>query len=164
MLPYRIDDENESQSQYSPGIVQDEETLLRLGFSPEHMRDGKIGPSAIAFEDLTARGMSVDREKYVRRQVISDKAEDMMNRGLDSRKEALVSTFSCRDVRRLTDQNGRRAFVVIDTAIPENSAHASIYSAYAQDRGQVRKIRKLLLELLQNYQPLNVYLSRSPAA
>ena len=158
MLPYRIDDESISQSRHSPGIVQPAEILLRLGFNPEHMRDGKIGPVAITVEDITVRGMSVDREKYVKHQILSEKAKDMMNRGEGSRKQALISSLSCKDIRDLTDENSKRAFIVIDTAEPENNAHASVYSAYVRGRGQVRKIRKLLLELMQNYQPLDAYL------
>jgi hypothetical protein len=49
------------------------------------------------------------------------------------------------------DEGNQRAFIVIDTAESENRAHAAIYSAYSRSRGQLRRIRVLLLPLLQSY-------------
>jgi hypothetical protein len=162
MIPYTIADENTSKSPYSPGIVKSIETLLRLGFDPEHMKDGKIGPAAIPRRDLNERGFSVDRQAYVKPQVIEDRARDQMTRRPEERQEALISSFSCGAVRELKDNDNKRAFIIIDTAEPENQAHASIYSAYARGEGQLRKIRFLLLSLLQSYIPLETYLQNNP--
>ena len=79
-MPYTITDENASQSSYSPGIVESAEILLRLGFHPQHIEDGKIVPAAISQQDLMARGFSVDRQTHVDRQVIEDRARDQMAR------------------------------------------------------------------------------------
>lgn len=158
-----IADENISQSPgISPGIVEPIEILLRLGFHPEHMKDGKIGPRAISLGDLRQKGFSVDREAYVKRQVLQDRAHNQMANRPDDRKESLISSFSCGNVRELTDEDSKRAFIVIDDAIPENNAHASIFSAFSRTEGQLRKIRSLLLTLLQNYMPLKTYLQENP--
>ena len=47
-MAYTIDDELRPQSAYSPGVVQDEEELLRIIFYPEHIVDNIVQPSAIA--------------------------------------------------------------------------------------------------------------------
>lgn len=59
------------------------------------------------------------------------------------------------------DEGNQRAFVVIDTAESENRAHAAIYSAYSRSRGQLRRIRVLLLPLLQSYVSLETYLQHN---
>lgn len=38
----RLGDELVSQSQFSPGLVRNDETLWRVGYAPEHMRDGEL--------------------------------------------------------------------------------------------------------------------------
>ena len=161
MIPYTIEDEHASQSPYSPGIVTPTETLLRLGFHPEHIRDGKLSPTTISLNDLGERGFSVDRQAHVKRRVIEDRAREQMTRRPEDRQEALISPFVCSVVRELTDEESQRAFLVIDTAEPENCAHASIYSAYPRGKGQLRKIRSLLLPLLQSYVLLETYLQNA---
>ena|SRR5215813_2247210 len=158
-----IADENISQNpSISPGIVESLEILLRLGFHPEHMEDGKIGPRAVSLSDLRQKGFSVDREAYVKRQVLQDRAHNQMANRPDDRKEPLISSFSCSDVRVLIGGDSRRAFIVLDDALPENTAHASIYSAFSRTDSQLRQIRALLLTLLQNYMPLKTYLRENP--
>lgn len=93
MIPYTIADENTSKSPYSPGIVKSTETLLHLGFDPEHMKDGKIGPAAIPRRDLNERGFSVDRQAYAKRQVIEDRTRDQMTRRQKKDKKPLFHHF-----------------------------------------------------------------------
>jgi hypothetical protein len=49
----------------SPGIVEDDELLLREMFNPEHVRDGKVIERAVSVDDLRIRGFSVHRMKHV---------------------------------------------------------------------------------------------------
>jgi hypothetical protein len=161
-MPYTIADENTPQSSHSPGIVELAEILLRLGFDPEHMKDGSIGPAAVSLNDLKERGFSVDRQVFIKRRVIENRARDQMAKMPAKRQEALMSSFTCGDVRALEDGDNNRAFIVVDTAEPHNDAHASIYSAYPRSNGQLRKIRSLLLPLLQSYVLLETYLQNHP--
>ena len=51
--------------------------------------------------------------------------------------------------------DGTPAFVVIDTALPCNSGHASIYAAdFLSKQSRARKLRELLLPLLQERKPV----------
>lgn len=157
MHPYLIDHEKASQSQYpSPGVINSSETLLRTGYHPEHVEGGMILTRAIPSEDLKERGFSVDRKGKVSRSVLRSRAENQMKNRPDLRKEAMISPFNCGDVRAITYE-GTRALIVIDTATPDNPAHASIYSLYGGD-GRLKKIKTLLLPLLQNHMPLEAYL------
>ncbi len=146
----------------SPGVVRPDEILLRLGFHPEQTEDGKILPSAISTEDLKHRGFSVDRKQFVSLGVLKERALKQMSRKETERKTALISSFSCREVRNLTDKNGRRALIVIDTALPDNPAHACIYSAYEKGPGGLKGIRRLLLPLLQEYVAIDEFLQANP--
>ncbi|MGH8557819.1 MAG: hypothetical protein ACRESZ_10240 [Methylococcales bacterium] len=149
-MRYSENDESTSQNQYSPGSVNDSEELLRVLFYPEHVVNGCVLETAIALEDLGDRGFSVDRRSYASRSVIEGRINRQMENPnmRDKRQETTVAKFSCSEVRLLVD-NGNKACIVIDTASLENRAHASIYSLKDLKKGGLRKIRSLLLPLLQ---------------
>lgn len=160
MHPYKLDHEKTSQSRNpSPGVVGSGETLLRTGYHPEHTEDGMITSRAIPSEDLKERGFSVDRKEMVTRTVLRRRAENQMNNRPDLRKEAVISPFNCGDVRAIAYE-GTRALIVVDSATPDNPAHASIYSLYGGD-GRLKKIKTLLLPFLQDYEPLEEYIRKN---
>ena len=79
-MAYTIDDELHSQSAYSPGVVKDEEELLRIIFYPEHIVDNIVQPRAIALDDLRSRGFSVDRRPYVQQDILQQNVANLRNR------------------------------------------------------------------------------------
>ena len=111
----------------SPGPVQDQETLLRIIIEPDHINEGRIQPSAVQLRDLTQRGLSVHRREYTTEQEIRTAAQALADRTTAAGRRRLegLASFTAgvvRDIRNLE----RQAFVVIDTALPNNMAHASI--------------------------------------
>jgi hypothetical protein len=143
-------DESHPQSDDSPGVVRDEETLLRVVFHPEHIKDGQVIETAIPLEDLQSRGFSVDRYGYAQRTVLQTIIDRQMARRPDVREEGTLAVFLCRGVRQLRDVQETRAFLVIDTACPTHVSHASIYAAQHGTRSYLRKLRSILLPLLQH--------------
>jgi hypothetical protein len=162
-MSFTVSDEGTSQSSHSPGPVRPEEILLRLGFHPEHTEDGKITAHAISRQDLKNRGFSVNRKHYVSHKTIKDLASQQQNNVPTTRKKTLISSFSCKAVRELIDSDGDRAFVVIDEAESDNPAHASIYSASPRGDGAIKKMKKLLLPLLQDHIDLEAFLQTNPS-
>lgn len=156
------EDASQSTEASSPGPVKPYEILLRLGFHPEHMENGKILPSAITRKDLKDSGFSVDRKEYVTRETIELRALEQMPKKPRDRKTALISSFSCHAVRSLMDESGKRALLVIDQAILKNPAHACIYSAYEKGDGGLKKIKNLLLPLLQDHIVLDDFIQANP--
>ena len=150
-MKYSVEDEQAPQSTFSPGVVKDEETLLRWHFHPEHFRDGKILPSAITTTDLKEKGLSIDRHQYTSKARIENEIEQMQTRSPGQREFALLCRFSCYQVRALQDTEEDRSFVVIDEALKENKAHASVYSAKDRSKGMLRKIRNDLLSILDKH-------------
>mgnify|MGYP003435566715 FL=1 len=57
-----LDLEKTIQSIYSPTLISDDERLARVLFTPRHIKNGKVLPSA--FDPEIFQGLSVLREKY----------------------------------------------------------------------------------------------------
>jgi hypothetical protein len=148
-MAYTIDDELRSQSAYSPGVVKDEEELLRIIFYPEHIVDNIVQPSAIALDDLRSRGFSVERRQYVQHDILQRNVDNLRNRRQEMRQVDYIAQLQCRAVRDIQDNNAERAFIVIDTAYETNIAHASIYSARPRTDAHLRRLRNRLLVLLE---------------
>ena len=147
-MAYTVDDELHSQSEWSPGVVNNNEVLLRTVFEPEHVVDEMVIEAAIPLSDLRSRGFSVDRSEYANKSIIHGRINRQISQLPEKRHSGLISKFDCLSVRVLLDES-ERAFIVIDTADEENIAHASIYSAIERRDSALRRIRSLLLPCLQ---------------
>jgi hypothetical protein len=152
----RLGDELVSQSEFSPSVVQDGETLWRVGYAPEHMPDGELVPAAISHQDLAprgahaARGYSVDRASFSNVHNLRDLATRQMERSPARRQEAFVSSFPVKGIRNQTTETGARAFVVLDMSLRKNIGHASIYSAKRNPTpSEVKELKNLLLPFLR---------------
>lgn len=148
-MSYTVNDELCVQSTWSPGVVKNEEVLLRTVFHPEHVLDGKVIETAISLTDLKSSGFSVDRFEYADRIILQKRIERLINNSPQLRHSGLIANFECFSVREFSDELDERAFIVIDTAEKENTAHASIYSAKERGKSALRKLRALLLPFLQ---------------
>lgn len=68
------------EPKYSPGIVQSEEVLIRLGHTPLHYNEGKLDNGFIPLQDLNyiknqeRKGVSVDRKSYCIKDLIIETA------------------------------------------------------------------------------------------
>lgn len=106
-MRYGIDDEKCSQSQYSCGVVDDEEILLRTVYQPEHIVGGRVIETAISLTDLDERGFSVDRHLSVTSRILSQRAEEQMAKCPEQRQEYRIACFPCGAVRRYRDDADR---------------------------------------------------------
>lgn len=135
----------------SPGVVLNDEQLLRALFNPDHIKNGALQVAAIPLRDLQARGFSVYRLSHVTPELISDGINRLLARrpGGEPRNSEGVAKFSAGTVRSI-QVDDRQVFVVIDTALPDNVGHASIYlSDVSMPQSQARRMREQLLPLLQ---------------
>jgi len=151
--PPHLDEHVSAAPDISPGIVADDEYLLRELFNPQHIDDGgQVLVTAISLKDLRHRGFSVNRIRYVSRDFIKSSVGERLSRPRHGRpwRDEGVAKFATRQIRQIQTQ-GEQAFVVIDTALPENPGHASIYVTKPQmGEAYARELRKLLLPLLQD--------------
>ena len=146
-----LDEASSAEPKISPGVVTDDEWLLRLIFNPDHVQDGQLQPAAIPLADLQKRGFSINRLQYITREFVENAISRAVARSFDGspRTSEGVACFSARSVRDVRD-NGNQGFVVIDTAKTSNLGHASIYLADIEMKpSRARRMRNRLLSLLQ---------------
>jgi hypothetical protein len=138
--------------------VTGDEWLLRLHFSPEHLLNGELVPTAISISDLKERGFSVDREQIVDADQIVARALAQQQRVPEKRETSYLSRFECIAVQRIQYENDI-AFVIIASPTDDNPAHAHILSAQKLGNGGLRKLRNQLLHELQTLIPLSQYIT-----
>ena len=147
--------EQHSISSHSPSIVQDEECLIRLIFSPTHFdeKTGKLKP--FAFFDCKDKGLSVNRLQYTSVEELKKMATFI------SRERQIIGVVvaKCGDTRAVMDED-ERAFCVYDTATKNNHSHADICQTLADacqlvETGKGRKrgsqLRRKLMKLFSQY-------------
>lgn len=144
--------EQHSVSSHSPVVVQDDEYLVRLIFSPTHFNEqtGKLKP--FAFFDCKDKGLSVNRMQYTSVEELKQTAAFISH----GRRIIGVVVAKCADIRAIIDEESERAFCVYDTATKNNKSHADICQAIADtcqsiETGKWRKrgskLRRKLMKL-----------------
>ena len=152
-----LDESKSAAPEISPGIVEDEEHLIREMFNPQHINEeGEVIERAISVNELLADGFSVHRIRHVSKEFVEKSIQARLSR---KRKEPWtsegVSRLKTLAVRQILLDN-ERAFVVIDTATEDNPGHASIYfGAPQKGKAYAREARGFLLPLLQNRMTLD---------
>lgn len=152
-----LDEHTSAAPGLSPGIVEDDECLLRELFNPQHIKNGELQPAAISLKDLRRCGFSVHRMKYVTAEFVKASIEERLSRPRKGEpwKNEGAAKLKALEVRQILF-DGRQAFVVIDTAEPNNRGHASIYAATpGKGDPHARELRKLLLPFLQKRMPVD---------
>lgn len=131
-------------SEYSPGIVQNSETLSRFAFNPMHFNDkGKMLPSIISH--LENKGCSVQREDIATDNELKKFVTDFLTSG-PNREWLGVIQFNCHFLRSLDIFNdGRPNICVYDTSEEHNPAHAEFArSNHIEDADKLELRRRIL--------------------
>ena len=146
-----LDESVSAAPDFSPGIVKDDERLLRALFNPEHVLGGQVIDRAVPVRDLRERGFSVHRMTCVSPDFVQHSIDQLISRPRkgDPWIDEGVAVLMTSAVRAL-HLNDARAFVVIDTARYDHPGHASIYAAEpGKGESYARELRGLLLPFLQ---------------
>ena len=135
-----------AQSQYSPGIIDNNEELLRLLFSPIHWDEENemVVPAAFQRKELNERGVSVQRQKYTSKDFIAKKADQIGQSRSDKRFVGVIST-KCRLIRNIQDDKCQQCFSVLDTSNKDNIGHADIYFSQSYPKPLQLKLREKLI-------------------
>ena len=124
--------ERYSVSDHSPGLVRDDELLIRTLYSPYQINEkGTVTPAS--FRDALERGLSVNRKSFISeadlRKGIEGKIERDRKEGKERDEFYRVVTARCGDVRQLFSEDGERLFCIYDTASEEDVSHADVCQA-----------------------------------
>ena len=138
----------------SPGLVGNEELLLREVYSP-HVENGKLIKRAIPIDEL-AQGLSVHRMKYTTADFVKDSIQKRLSRPRmgEPWKDEGVAMLKAEEVREICWENeqgeNERAFTVRDTARSDHRGHASIHVAGPRKKDEyMRELRSYLLKRLE---------------
>jgi hypothetical protein len=145
--------ETETASEFSPGPVLDEEILQRQIISPIHFDHATQKLTAMAFDDASGKGLSVNRTDYDNETHLTDAGiarVQQYNLNNDRQREfwGLISLVSS-EVRAITvttpDTAPVRGFAIYDTANETSKSHADICQIVKKAQG--RSVRSKLLDL-----------------
>jgi len=123
--------EQEPQHAMSPGLVLDEEDIVRGAFSPMHRTGtGSVKLGAIRNKDLLAGKLSVWRVSPAARTSLDDVYELISDRMPQDNKMLALLKASAGDLRKITDaKSGARALCVVDEC--ETDADGGAHPAHA---------------------------------
>jgi hypothetical protein len=146
-----IDERKSASPRFSPGLVSSNETVFRTILDPDHLEpDGKLRPAAISLKDIQSRGWSVDRKRFtsLRQLRLAHAARKRKNPLL---RKCYVLPVGVRVIREPDQITGVRNYVVTDTALWRNPAHASVLLSAPHSEGTARGLRNNLLKNLPPY-------------
>ncbi|MGB9115386.1 hypothetical protein [Bradyrhizobium sp.] len=146
--PHR-DEKSSASPWFSPGLVGDNEVVLRTIFDPHHLDGGVLAPAAISLSDLRVRGWSVDRKRFTSlwKMKLSHRGWMTKKQGLN---RCLVLPIEVGAVRAFKDQQNQ-IFSVTDMALCANPAHAAILLSTKGGDGAARKARSTLMKCLPKH-------------
>ena len=135
-----------SISPHSPGVVADEEVLIRILVAPQHMQGKKQLPRASALTDAERNGLSVFRHDFAADEKIRSVARTLVEKALKSNKNAgvfgvmLLNTMTLRTFQSVTED--RPCYCVYDTALADNQSHSEIFQRVFETDDSLREERR----------------------
>lgn len=143
--------ETVSVSQYSPGVVEDNEILIRQIYST-HIDEETGRVNTVAFTDAQDKGMSVNRKTYSSIEELNKKVQYKLmsdeKRGKGKGFEGVIYA-TCHDIRAIKTNDGLKAFCVYDTGNKNDISHADICQA-TSSRVYGSKMRLKLREIFSD--------------
>ena len=147
-------------NELSPGIVENEEQIVRIIYDPFHIDKGTGELLATAFDDLLSKdgkpaiGLSINRLKYITLDEVSKKAKTMAAEISLIRTARSYYGYTTLEVSKLRETvNGDKLFVVLDTAKEDDISHGDVHCVVNRNILQLNTkpfkmlVRNRLLEL-----------------
>jgi hypothetical protein len=150
--------ETEVASEFSPGVVGDEEMLYQQIVDPTHVKPNSRELKPTAFQDSANKGMSVNRIIHTDKDALLQRGraraakfnEDNPER--PNRSLIGLAKFQAGRVRAILDSaSNKRAFYVYDTSKPDDESHADICQGVKDSKKTAksdnRSVRYFLYEM-----------------
>lgn len=156
------DEKSSAAPWFSPGLVNDDECVIRTIWDPQHVKDGKLANAAISLDDIRYNGWSVDRKAFTSHWRLQLHHWWWQIRRRIRGKLAIANFFVLQipvAMLRKRDDDGQQRLVVTDQALCTNPAHAQALSAQKISENAARKIRTKLLRELPQYTALRAAFS-----
>jgi hypothetical protein len=146
--------ETESASEHSPGPVKNDEVLCRQVMQPLHVDLESKTLRPTAFEDAANKGLSIERIQFRSVEEIMASGVERIaaraNAASGARNESLfaLAKLNASRVRAIVAGDGKRAFGIYDTALPENRAHGDVCQLLG-GKQIGRSIRSQLIDVVE---------------
>ena len=125
-------------SEFSPGIIENQETLLAVITSEGFVSDaGKVEPTF--FETRMATGFSTDRKQFTTQVEYDERAAQLKEINAERENYGSIE-ISVEGIRSVT-YSDKRAVAVYDTGLKENPSHAEIVMTAIPPKGTKRRKR-----------------------
>jgi hypothetical protein len=174
-LTYHINLESTQYSEFSPGIVDNDESITRLHFHPHHFKDGSISSSAVTLTDLLEKGLSMYRLMHLTFEKQKTVIEDYYKRGKEKGKDITLhgyTTLKASQIRELKVGEDQIYIVIDDADKKSNYAHVSVYFSNCieslglnrhpkKQKSQKIKLRNQLLTIIENNYKSGIPLSEN---
>ena len=153
-IGHECPEEKAARGEDGPGVVLDGEELGLFVLQDDKLTaDGELAPSAVPIADLLEperEGLSVGRLRYLTREELHVLIEGYVRRNSANRFRGGGVTLTG-GVRGLRGPDGRRCFCVVDDPREGYRSHALVRLAdrAAYGKGTVRRVRRLLMDLLE---------------
>ena len=149
------DETTSAQTELSPGIVQDEELILREIIYPIHSDDlqgDSIHARAITLDEFRTTGFSTHKVRHTNQEQVTSAINERLAKaspGTEARVLIGVSGLSVAEIRSIRLDSHKQVFVVIDSATDAMPWHASVLFAGNEIKPSLgRQMRNRLMELL----------------
>ncbi|WP_139214684.1 hypothetical protein [Pseudomonas linyingensis] len=130
--------------------ICDSERIVRTTFSPEHFDGVEFSNAAISLDDLSSRGVSVDREGITPLSALDKRIEAQVAKNPDARQSVVYSVLLVGAVRAIQGQEASQALEVkADPIKEENEGHALILSAKPRGKAELRALRLRLIGMMK---------------
>jgi len=143
--------EAHSVSLHSPGRVEDDERVVRLIYSPQHIDPETRKVKEFAFDDAMNKGLSVVRHRHADaeriRALANAKVKANQELGHHDRKFEGVVEASVLRLRSAKTENDERSLCVYDTAEKDNLAHADVIVAIKRNTLYKKLVRNQLRQI-----------------
>jgi hypothetical protein len=147
--------EQDTLSEYSPGIVEDNETILRMVCVPMHIHSKKPELKSSFFSHIASFGASVQRLEKSTDEELTACVEGLVS-GAEDRVWLGYVQASARAIRDVqVGKEGKQSFCVADAALENNRAHAEIHCAYRIPEADRIEYRVQLMNVFKGKTVLN---------
>jgi hypothetical protein len=145
--------ETESASDFSPGVVENDEVLYQQIVDPTHLDPHRAALKPTAFQDSANKGLSTHRVAFSSWDdlvAVGKRRAEQFNADNPERPPRSLwgfASFRTSDVRGILAPSQERAYFVYDTANENDRSHADICQGVAGDKHTERSIRASLYDL-----------------
>ncbi len=139
-----------SVSQFSPGVVSDDEVLIRLVIAPIH---GTSAPKPAALQTAETHGLSVFRKKYVSDTELRKRAEELVSNAREGRPKSPESAGLMSVIEMYAGiirscsvpVESTPSFCVYDTAEHDIPSHAEAFQRMHDVQIAIKSLRRTAL-------------------